>query len=72
MFAFVVHKEEGTGNMEEWKMKEGQEEIVEAYYKLCNIGGDFSHLSKDHSWCDHWKKKLDTLGIFDHKASIIQ
>lgn len=30
-------------------MKEGQEEIVEAYYKLCNIGGDFSHLSKDHS-----------------------
>lgn len=55
MFAFV-HKEMGTGNMEEWIMKEGQEEIVEACYKLCNIGGDFIHLSKNHIWCDHLKK----------------
>lgn len=70
MFAFV-HKEMGTGNMEGWIMKEGQEEIVEACYKLCNIGGDFIHLSKNHSWCDHLKK-LDTLGTFDHKTSIIQ
>lgn len=42
--------------MEERKMKEGEEEIVEAYYKLYTIGGDFIHLSKDHSWCDHLKK----------------
>lgn len=46
-------------------------EIVKACYKLCNVGGDFIYLSKTLINVIAFKK-LDSLGLLDHKASIIQ